>query len=45
MSGGVCNEIVGKSRVYPPVIEMPALVPDAFQWEGALPSAYLAVYG
>ena len=36
-------EILGRSRVYPWVVEMPALVSNAFKRGGGLPRAYLAV--
>ena len=44
-AGIICGhmEILGRSRVYPWVIEKPALVPNAYKRGGGLPRAYLAV--
>ena len=39
----MCTKILGRSRVYPWVVEKPALVPNAFKRGGGLPRAYLAV--
>ena len=38
----MCTEKLGRSRVYPRLVEKPALVPNAFKRECGLPRAYLA---
>ena len=40
---GVCTNILGRSRVYPRVVEKPALVPNACKRGRGSPHAYLAV--
>ena len=39
----MCTEILGRSCVYPWVVEKPALVPNAFKWVSGSPHLYLAV--
>ena len=39
----MCTETLGRSHVFPWLVEKPALVPNALRRGGGLPRAYLAV--